>query len=63
MSEPLLSLRGVSKSYWRGPREISVLADLSLDLYPARLVAIWGQHRSGKTTLLQVAAGLSSSSC
>ena len=58
MSEPLLSLRGVSKSYWRGPREISVLADLSLDLYPARLVAIWGQHRSGKTTLLQVAAGL-----
>ena len=58
MSEPLLSLRGISKSYWRGPREISVLADVSLDLYPARLVAIWGQHRSGKTTLLQVAAGL-----
>jgi ABC-type lipoprotein export system ATPase subunit len=58
MSEPLLSLRGVSKSYWRGPREISVLADVSLDLYPARMVAVWGEHRSGKTTLLQVAAGL-----
>src|ERR1700735_3373476 len=58
MSDPLLSLQGVSKSYWRGAREIPVLADISLDLYPARLVAVWGQHRSGKTTLLQVSAVL-----
>jgi ABC-type lipoprotein export system ATPase subunit len=58
MNDPLLSLQGVSKSYWRGAREIPVLSDVSLDLYPARLVAVWGQHRSGKTTLLQVAAGL-----
>ncbi len=58
MSDPLLSLQGISKSYWRGAREIPVLTDVSLDLYPARLVAVWGQHRSGKTTLLQLAAGL-----
>jgi len=56
--DPLLSLRGVSKSYWRGPRELKVLQDVSLDIHAGELVAVWGQRRSGKTTLLKLAAGL-----
>jgi ABC-type lipoprotein export system ATPase subunit len=56
--DPLLSLRGVSKSYWRGPREVKVLQDVSLDICAGELVAVWGQRRSGKTTLLKVASGL-----
>jgi putative ABC transport system ATP-binding protein len=55
---PLLSLRRVRKSYWRGLRETVVLADVSLDVHAGEMVAVWGQRGSGKTTLLEVAAGL-----
>ena len=55
---PLLSLEGVSKSYWRGLRKLSVLTDASLEVHAGQLVTIWGQRRSGKTTLLKLAAGL-----
>jgi ABC-type lipoprotein export system ATPase subunit len=55
---PLLSLNHTSKSYWRGPNETVVLADVSLDVRAAEVVAIWGRRGAGKTTLLKVAAGL-----
>jgi ABC-type lipoprotein export system ATPase subunit len=55
---PLLSLDCVSKSYWRGLHELQVLTDVSLDVHAGELIAVWGQHRSGKTTLLKIAAGL-----
>jgi ABC-type lipoprotein export system ATPase subunit len=58
MTEPLLSLRQVSKSYWRGPSEVRVLAGASLDVQAGELVAVWGKRGSGKTTLLRIAAGL-----
>jgi ABC-type lipoprotein export system ATPase subunit len=53
-----LSLEGVSKSYWRGPHETTVLRGISLSVYDGECVAVWGQRGSGKTTLLKVAAGL-----
>jgi putative ABC transport system ATP-binding protein len=55
-----LALKGVSKSYWRGPHEAVVLRDISLSVYSGECVAVWGQRGSGKTTLLKVAAGLES---
>jgi ABC-type lipoprotein export system ATPase subunit len=55
---PLLSLRGVCKSYWRGPRETVVLTGVSLDVHAGEFVAVWGQRGAGKTTLATVAAGL-----
>jgi putative ABC transport system ATP-binding protein len=54
----LLSLRHVSKSYWRGPNETVVLADISLDVHRGEVIAIWGQRGSGKTTLATIAAGI-----
>jgi putative ABC transport system ATP-binding protein len=54
----LLSLTEVSKSYWRGPRETVVLADVSLDVHAGEIVAVWGQRGAGKTTLATVAGGL-----
>jgi ABC-type glutathione transport system ATPase component len=54
----LLSIAGVSKSYWRGANELVVLEDVSLDVRPGELVAVWGQRGSGKTTMAMVAAGL-----
>jgi lipoprotein-releasing system ATP-binding protein len=58
MSDGLLSLRGVSKSYWRGPHELRVLTDVSLEMSPGEFVAVWGKRGAGKTTLLKIAAGL-----
>jgi ABC-type lipoprotein export system ATPase subunit len=54
----LLSLQGVSKSFWRGSHETVVLADVSLDVRAGEFVAVWGQRGAGKTTLASVAAGL-----
>lgn len=54
---PLLRLREVHKSYWRGAREVRVLCGVSLDMHPGELVGVYGQRASGKTTLLRLAAG------
>jgi ABC-type multidrug transport system ATPase subunit len=58
---PLLSLEGVSKRFRRGKRggrERVALRNVSLELAEGELVAVWGLRRSGRTTLLQVAAGV-----
>ncbi len=54
----VLELKNVSKSRSRGSRRIEVLRDVSLELDAGEFVAVWGLRRSGRTTLLQVAAGL-----
>jgi putative ABC transport system ATP-binding protein len=54
----LLELERVGKRYRRGRREHVALADVSLTIAPGELVAVWGLSRSGRTTLLRVAAGL-----
>ena len=53
----LLRLESVGRSFWRGPCEIRVLRDVSLDVRAGDLVAIYGQRGAGKTTLLRMAAG------
>ena len=53
----LLRLQSVSKSYWRGPREMRVLRGASLDVHAGSLVSIYGQRNSGKSALLGIAAG------
>jgi len=58
MSDALLLLEGVSKSYWRGAHELKVLNELSLDVHAGEFVVVWGKRGAGKTTLLRIAAGL-----
>jgi ABC-type lipoprotein export system ATPase subunit len=54
----LLALSGVSKSYRRGDRRLSVLADVTLRMGAGEIGAVVGSRNQGKTTLLQIAAGL-----
>ena len=58
MSEPLLSARGIDKSYRSGPRAIEVLKDLDLDVAAGEAVAIVGDSGVGKSTLLHILGGL-----
>jgi len=54
----LLSLDGVTKRYARGYREVQALSGIALELGAGDFVAVWGASRSGKTTLLRIAAGI-----
>jgi ABC-type lipoprotein export system ATPase subunit len=53
----LLELERVVKTVGRGPGQRSILRDISLQVDPGELVAIWGARRSGRSTLLRIAAG------
>lgn len=54
----LLRFSSVSKSYWRAAREIRVLHEVDLALEAGDFAAVLGERRSGKSTLLRLAAGL-----
>ena len=53
----VLSLRSVSKTF-AGPRRLTVLRGLDLDIARGELVAIMGESGIGKSTLLNLIAGL-----
>jgi ABC-type lipoprotein export system ATPase subunit len=55
---PLLSFLNVSKRYADGEREITVLDCVSLEVEAGVSVGILGARRSGKSTLLRLAAGI-----
>lgn len=54
----LLQLEHVSKRDRRSLNERFTLRDVSLEMEAGEMVAIWGQRRSGRSTLLRVAAGV-----
>jgi ABC-type glutathione transport system ATPase component len=55
---PLLSFRHVSKSFPDGDHEVVVLDRVSLDIDAGSSVGIFGARRTGKSTLLRMAAGI-----
>lgn len=54
MSTPLLSLKGINKSF--GP--VHVLKDVHLDIYPGQVTALVGDNGAGKSTLIKCIAGI-----
>jgi ABC-type lipoprotein export system ATPase subunit len=54
----LLALDGVGKRYNVGLRERVVLREVSLELEAGELAVVWGLRRSGRSTLLRLAAGI-----
>lgn len=54
----LLALTDVSSSFRDGARELVVLDRAGFDVHEGELIGIHGERRSGKSTLLKIAAGL-----
>ena len=54
----LLELTDVSRRLRDGARELIVLDGVSFDVHAGELIGVYGERRSGKSTLLRIAAGL-----
>jgi putative ABC transport system ATP-binding protein len=54
----LLALERVAKRYGNGTDVRIAVRDVSFEIEPGELVVVWGRRRSGRSTLLRVAAGI-----
>ncbi|TAK72950.1 MAG: ATP-binding cassette domain-containing protein [Gammaproteobacteria bacterium] len=59
MSEPIIELVNVEKSFRKGDRqELLVLDNINFKMYEGEIVAVLGKSGSGKSTLMRIIAGL-----
>jgi putative ABC transport system ATP-binding protein len=57
-ADTIVTLRAITKTFFRGNEPIHVLEDLDLDVPSGSFEALMGPSGSGKTTLLNIIAGL-----
>ena len=58
MSDQVLCVRGLRKSYQSGDRRIEVLSGVDLEIPAGESISVRGESGSGKSTLLNLLAGL-----
>jgi putative ABC transport system ATP-binding protein len=59
-TQPIATLRGVTKTYGEGEAQVHALRGVDLSLYPGEVVVVLGPSGSGKTTMLNVLGGIES---
>nr|WP_232280258.1 ABC transporter ATP-binding protein [Roseiflexus castenholzii] len=57
-SEPLIEVRGITRTFGAGARAVSALRGVDLTIERGTFVALMGPSGSGKTTLLNIIGGL-----
>ena len=57
-AKPIVELRNVGKTFFRGKEPLAVLEDINLDIPEGAYEALMGPSGSGKSTLLNLIAGL-----
>ena len=60
MTDSIIQLRDIHKSYFMGKQEINVLKGISIDIFKNEYVALMGPSGSGKSTLMNILGCLDS---
>ena len=55
---PIVEIKNLFKSYWRGNQIVPVLEDITFDIAEGEFLALMGPSGSGKSTLLNLIAGI-----